>query len=86
MITILSWREGYRLSLAGIAGLIVAIGFTADSFIIYFERVRDELRDGRGLVGAVEAGLEACVPHGARVEGRSTCSPRSCCSSSRSAA
>ncbi|QEO16310.1 protein translocase subunit SecD [Agromyces intestinalis] len=56
MITILSWREGYRLSLAGVAGLIVAIGFTADSFIIYFERVRDELRDGRPLVGAVEAG------------------------------
>ncbi|MDR5700606.1 protein translocase subunit SecD [Agromyces aerolatus] len=56
MITILSWREGYRLSLAGIAGLIVAIGFTADSFIIYFERVRDELRDGRLLIGAVEAG------------------------------
>ncbi|QTX06358.1 protein translocase subunit SecD [Agromyces archimandritae] len=55
-ITILSWREGYRLSLAGVAGLIVAIGFTADSFIIYFERVRDELRDGRGLVSAVEAG------------------------------
>ena len=56
MITILSWREGYRLSLAGIAGLIVAIGFTADSFIVYFERVRDELRDGRHVVGAVEAG------------------------------
>lgn len=55
-ITILSWREGYRLSLAGIAGLIVAIGFTADSFIVYFERVRDELRDGRPLVGSVEAG------------------------------
>lgn len=48
--------RGYRLSLAGIAGVIVAIGFTADSFIIYFERVRDELRDGRPLVGAVEAG------------------------------
>jgi len=56
MLTILSWREGYRLSLAGIAGVIVAIGFTADSFIIYFERVRDELRAGRPLVGAVEAG------------------------------
>lgn len=56
LITILSWRQGYRLSLAGIAGLIVAIGFTADSFIVYFERVRDELRDGRPIVGAVEAG------------------------------
>ena len=56
VLTIWSWREGYRLSLAGVAGLIVAIGFTADSFIVYFERIRDELRDGRGLVGAVEAG------------------------------
>ncbi|MEJ3405933.1 protein translocase subunit SecD [Rathayibacter sp. YIM 133350] len=55
-ITILSWYNGYRLSLAGVAGLIVAIGFTADSFIVYFERVRDELREGRALVGAVEAG------------------------------
>jgi preprotein translocase subunit SecD len=56
IVTLLSWREGYRLSLAGIAGLIVAIGITADSFIVYFERIRDELRDGRGLGGAVEAG------------------------------
>jgi len=56
LITFLSWREGYRLSLAGVAGLIVAIGITADSFIVYFERIRDELRDGRGLTGAVEAG------------------------------
>lgn len=56
IVTILSWREGYRLSLAGVAGLIVAIGITADSFIVYFERIRDELRDGRGLETAVEAG------------------------------
>lgn len=56
VIAILSWRSGYRLSLAGVAGLIVAIGFTADSFIVYFERIRDELRDGRGLESAVEAG------------------------------
>ena len=56
LITILSWREGYRLSLAGVAGLIVAIGITADSFIVYFERVRDELRDGSGLESSVEAG------------------------------
>ncbi|WP_430646352.1 protein translocase subunit SecD [Agromyces sp. GXS1127] len=61
MITILGWYQGYRLSLAGIAGLIVAIGFTADSFIVYFERVRDELRDGRPLVGAVEAGWKRAL-------------------------
>jgi preprotein translocase subunit SecD len=56
IVAILSWREGYRLSLAGVAGLIVAIGITADSFIVYFERIRDELRDGRNLESAVEAG------------------------------
>ncbi|CAN5194521.1 protein translocase subunit SecD [soil metagenome] len=61
VISILSWREGYRLSLAGVAGLIVAIGFTVDSFIVYFERIRDELRDGRGLTGAVEAGWKRAL-------------------------
>ncbi|WP_369044623.1 protein translocase subunit SecD [Sinomonas sp. P10A9] len=55
-IAILGWTENYRLSLAGVAGLIVAIGQTADSFIVYFERIRDELREGRGLVSAVENG------------------------------
>ncbi|MGV8876664.1 MAG: protein translocase subunit SecD, partial [Rhodoglobus sp.] len=61
VIAFLSWRYGYRLSLAGVAGLIVAIGFTADSFIVYFERIRDELRDGRSLTGAVEAGWKRAL-------------------------
>ncbi len=60
-IAILSWRQGYRLSLAGVAGLIVAIGITADSFIVYFERVRDELRDGRNLETAVENGWKRAI-------------------------
>ena len=60
-ISYLSWRQGYRLSLSGIAGLIVAIGITADSFIVYFERVRDELRDGRPLGAAVEAGWKRAL-------------------------
>jgi preprotein translocase subunit SecD len=47
---------GFRLSLAGVAGLIVAIGITADSFIVYFERLRDEVREGRTLRVAVESG------------------------------
>ncbi|MDQ1594192.1 MAG: preprotein translocase subunit SecD [Arthrobacter pascens] len=55
-IAVLGWTENYRLSLAGVAGIIVAIGQTADSFIVYFERIRDELREGRGLVSAVENG------------------------------
>lgn len=58
VITYLSWLQGYRLSLAGVTGLIVAIGITADSFIVYFERIRDELRDGRALVGSVEKGWD----------------------------
>jgi preprotein translocase subunit SecD len=60
-LTILSWYNGYRLSLAGVAGVIVAIGFTADSFIVYFERVRDELREGRVLVSAVESGWKRAL-------------------------
>jgi preprotein translocase subunit SecD len=56
VVALMSWRLDFRLSLAGVAGLIVAIGFTADSFIVYFERIRDELREGRSLVGAVDAG------------------------------
>jgi preprotein translocase subunit SecD len=47
---------GFTLTLAGIAGAIVAIGVTADSFIIYFERIRDEMREGRTLRTAVETG------------------------------
>ena len=54
VISLLSWGIGYRLSLAGVAGLIVAIGITADSFIVYFERVRDELREGRSLHSAID--------------------------------
>ena len=61
VITILSWRQGYRLSLAGVAGLIVSIGITADSFIVYFERVRDELRDGRSVGAAVEQGWKRAI-------------------------
>ncbi|MDN3358031.1 protein translocase subunit SecD [Actinomadura sp. DC4] len=46
----------FRMSLAGIAGAIVAIGITADSFVVFFERLRDEVREGRSLRTAVERG------------------------------
>ncbi|MGX5360001.1 protein translocase subunit SecD [Kocuria sp. KH4] len=55
-ITLLGWSANYRLSLAGVAGLIVAIGQTADSFIVYFERIRDEIRSGRSIPAAVDHG------------------------------
>lgn len=47
---------GYTLDLAGIAGLIIAIGITADSFVIYFERLKDEIREGRTFRSAVPRG------------------------------
>ena len=55
-LTFLGWSYNFRLTMAGVTGVIVAIGVTADSFIVYFERVRDEVRDGRPLVAAVDAG------------------------------
>jgi preprotein translocase subunit SecD len=56
LVTLFGWSHGFRLTMAGVTGLIVSIGITADSFIIYFERVRDEVRDGRALKAAVETG------------------------------
>ena len=55
-VVLLGAGQGFTLTLAGIAGLIVAIGITADSFVVYFERLRDEVRDGRSLRTAVETG------------------------------
>jgi len=55
MVLLLS-KSGFTLSLPGIAGLIVAVGITADSFIVFFERIRDEMRDGKSMRVAVESG------------------------------
>jgi preprotein translocase subunit SecD len=49
---------GYTLSLPGIAGFIVAVGITADSFVVFFERLRDEVREGIRLRTAVERAWE----------------------------
>ncbi|MGC5584853.1 protein translocase subunit SecD [Ornithinimicrobium sp. W1665] len=57
-VTLLGWAINFRLTMAGVTGLIVAIGVTADSFIVYFERVRDEVRSGRPLRYAVDTGWE----------------------------
>ena len=55
-VILLGKYQGYSLTLAGVAGLIVAIGITADSFVVFFERLRDEVREGRTLRAAVERG------------------------------
>lgn len=55
-VLVLAVAANFTLTLPGIAGLIVAIGITADSFIVYFERIRDEMRDGKSMRVAVESG------------------------------
>jgi preprotein translocase subunit SecD len=56
VFVVLSKTAGLTLSLAGVAGAIIAIGVTADSFIVYFERIRDEIRDGKSLRQACDSG------------------------------
>jgi preprotein translocase subunit SecD len=56
LVVLLGSSVGFALNLPGIAGVIVAIGIAADSFVIYFERIRDEVREGRSLRTAVETG------------------------------
>jgi preprotein translocase subunit SecD len=51
-LVLLGRQIGFALSLAGIAGFIVSIGITADSFVVYFERLKDEVREGRTLRSA----------------------------------
>ncbi|MFE3592243.1 protein translocase subunit SecD [Streptomyces niveus] len=54
IMTLLGPGIGFALNLPAVCGAIVAIGITADSFIVYFERIRDEIREGRTLKPAVE--------------------------------
>jgi preprotein translocase subunit SecD len=56
LVLLLSKTAGFTLTLPGIAGLIIAVGVTADSFIIFFERIRDEMREGKSMRVAVETG------------------------------
>lgn len=56
VVLAMSQAVNFTLTLPGIAGLIVGVGITADSFIVYFERIRDEMRDGKSMRVAVESG------------------------------
>jgi preprotein translocase subunit SecD len=53
MLVFLGRQIGFTLSLAGIAGFIVAVGITADSFVVFFERIKDEVHEGRSMRVAV---------------------------------
>ncbi|MDR3664369.1 MAG: protein translocase subunit SecD, partial [Mycobacterium sp.] len=56
LLVLLGRYINYTLDLAGIAGLIIGIGTTADSFVVFFERIKDETRDGRSFRSAVPRG------------------------------
>jgi protein-export membrane protein, SecD/SecF family len=56
VLVLLGRYINYTLDLAGIAGLIIGIGTTADSFVVFFERIKDEIREGRSFRSAVPRG------------------------------
>ena len=57
VMALLGERAGLSLSLAGVAGVIVSVGVTADSYIVAFERLKDEVRSGKSVRAAVERGM-----------------------------
>jgi preprotein translocase subunit SecD len=57
IVTFLSDASGLTLSLAGVAGIIISVGVTVDSYIVYFERLKDEIRSGKTLRSSVDRGF-----------------------------
>jgi preprotein translocase subunit SecD len=57
VLAVLGRTAGLTLSLAGIAGIIVSIGITSDSYIVAFERLKDEVRSGKSMRAAVDRGM-----------------------------
>jgi preprotein translocase subunit SecD len=60
-MVLLSETVGLSLSLAGVAGIIISVGVTADSYIVAFERLKDEVRAGRSLRAAVDRGMKRAL-------------------------
>jgi preprotein translocase subunit SecD len=56
ILVLLGRYINYTLDLAGIAGLIIGIGTTADSFVVFFERIKDEIREGKSFRSAIPRG------------------------------
>src|SRR5207253_10474922 len=53
LVSVMGKTVGYSLSIAGIAGIIVSMGITADSYIVFYERLKDEVREGKTFRTAV---------------------------------
>jgi preprotein translocase subunit SecD len=61
VIGVIGVTQGFTLTLAGVAGLIVSVGIAADSYIIYFERVKDELKEGKTFRSSVERAFRSAL-------------------------
>ena len=63
LTTWLSANRGLTLTLAGVTGLIVSVGVTVDSYVVYFERLKDEIRTGKTVRSSLDSGFKRGVPH-----------------------
>jgi protein-export membrane protein SecD len=61
LVGVIGVTRGFSLTLAGVAGLIVSVGIAADSYIIYYERVKDELKDGKTFRSAVDRAFSSAL-------------------------
>ncbi len=59
IVSFLSRTQGLALSLSGVVGIIVSVGVTVDSYVVFFERMRDEIRNGKPMRAAVERGFKS---------------------------
>ena len=91
LITFLGSWKGLTLTLAGVTGLIVSVGITVDSYVVYFERLKDEVRTGKTVRSSVDRGFTRSFKHDHRrrprlpasAPVRSTSSPSGRCADSR---
>jgi preprotein translocase subunit SecD len=58
VVSLLSKTQGLALSLSGTVGIIVSVGVTVDSYVVYFERLRDQIREGKSIESAVDRGFK----------------------------
>lgn len=58
IVSVLSQTQGLALSLSGIAGIIVSVGVTVDSYVVFFERLKDEVRSGKTLRNSAQRGFQ----------------------------
>lgn len=61
IVTFLSWTLGYRISLPAVVSIVISIGIMADSFIVYFERIKDEMRVGVAIPRAIDSGWRRAI-------------------------